>query len=216
MATQGKFRMPSRCYVTGTVLPKKFVKLQCEVKLSLKDAQFVSLSTDSWTSRCTDNFTAATAHLLDSNMQLKCYMLLTSESSESHTSENIAKFLKDVLDAHEPLWQYAIYNYNRQCGQHHQGSEGSRNDRHPVSLNKQIAKSILFLFQFSWSNINSYSLLSHWCFAHTLNLATQRAISKCTELSTLMARMRKVVGYFHKSPKAKGTHKYILICQFDG
>ena len=42
VATQGKFKMPSRRYVTETLLPDKFIKLQCEVKLSLKDDQFVS------------------------------------------------------------------------------------------------------------------------------------------------------------------------------
>ena len=99
VATQGKFKMPSRRYVTETVLPEKFVKLQCEVKFWLKDTQNVSFTTDSWTSRCTDNFTAVTAHLLGSNMQLKCFLLQTSESSESHTSENVAKFLKDLLEA---------------------------------------------------------------------------------------------------------------------
>ena len=38
VATQGKFKMLSRPYVTETVLPEKFVKLQCEVNLSLKEA----------------------------------------------------------------------------------------------------------------------------------------------------------------------------------
>ena len=72
-------------------------------------------------------------------------------------------------------------------------------------MNKQMSKAFCFCANFPGATINSYFLLSHRCFAHTLNLATQRAIYKCTELSTLMVRMRKVVGYFHKSPKAKGT-----------
>ena len=38
-------------------------------------------------------------------MQLKCYMLQTSESSESHTIENIATFLKDALEA----WNMSNY-----------------------------------------------------------------------------------------------------------
>ena len=117
---------------------------------------------------------------------------------------------------HKKLWQYTTYSYNKQCGKHHQGSKGSRNDKHPVSMNKQMPKAFCFRSSFAGATINSYSRLSHRFFAHTLKLATQSAISKCTGLSTLMARMRKVVGYFRKSSKAKGTWEEILICQFDG
>ena len=39
------------------------------------------------------------------------------------------------------------------------------------------------------------------CFAHSINLASQRAI-KLTHIDRLLGRIRRIVGYFQRSPKA--------------
>ena len=59
--------------------------------------EFITLTTDEWTSRSTKGYMAITAHFLDSQMILRSRVLETRRITASTTAENISSELKSVM-----------------------------------------------------------------------------------------------------------------------
>lgn len=57
----------------------------------------VTLTTDCWTSRNTENFLAVTVHFIDSNFEIQSLLLECTSFDESHTSKNLADALKNII-----------------------------------------------------------------------------------------------------------------------
>lgn len=66
--------------------------------MMIADTRFISLTSDSWTSRNVDNFTAMTAHFIDDKWQYGNALLQTTYSDESHTAEYLSTFFQEVVD----------------------------------------------------------------------------------------------------------------------
>ena len=60
----------------------------------LRRAQYVSLTTDFWTSLANDSYLGVTAHMVTPNWKLSSYVLQTQEVEESHTAERVAQLLE--------------------------------------------------------------------------------------------------------------------------
>ena len=61
-------------------------------------SSFVCIATDIWTSASTSSFLTVTAHFLNEDYALKCYVLVTLELTANHTGGYLATVLKDVFE----------------------------------------------------------------------------------------------------------------------
>jgi hypothetical protein len=190
-----RYTLPSRTFFSETVIPDMYKKVKARVVSDLEKATAISITTDSWTSRATESYVAVTAHFIDPDWEFKSYTLQTRQLSESHTGAHLA----DVLNG-------TITEWNLQ-----------RRGKGPA-ITTDNASNII-------NGVKEANLFPHvTCFAHTLNLATQRGL-KVPQMERLLAKVRKIVSFFHKSTTASAmlkskqtmlqipTHKLIIDVQ---
>ena len=89
------YKIPSRTHLT-TLIKKQWKDGQEALGAVLKTPDFISLTTDIWTSRSTQAFETTTAHFLSSDWELK-RVLETRLFSGSHTGVRIAEKIKASL-----------------------------------------------------------------------------------------------------------------------
>lgn len=92
-----RYDLTSRTHITNTVIPEMYQKVKDLVQQEINEANFVSLTTDGWTSRVNKSFITITAHVLNKDWELREFVLSTYEALESHTSENLANDFKESL-----------------------------------------------------------------------------------------------------------------------
>lgn len=93
------YSLPTRKTLSQSLLPKIY-RLEEKVNLKLDNAQAVCLTIDSWTSINNENFTAVTAHFVETNLsntKLESALIGCIEHSERHTSEYLREFLKRFI-----------------------------------------------------------------------------------------------------------------------
>lgn len=88
---------PDRKYISNTAIPNKFNEVKSRVMGDLKDAQCVSLTTDAWSSSTMEPFLSLTVHYITPTWNLQSFCLRTIYLPQSHTGENIAAMLRNVL-----------------------------------------------------------------------------------------------------------------------
>lgn len=81
--------LPSRTTLTRQLLPQAYECRLEEVKAEVSTAEYIALTTDTWTSRATESYIAITAHFIDNNFILQSYLLDCCKFSENHTAENL-------------------------------------------------------------------------------------------------------------------------------
>lgn len=91
------YELPSRKTISSIMIPAAYHKHVLFIKDLLKEAPSVCITTDAWTSRDTESYMATTAHYIDNNFKLKSILLKFSSLPSSHTANNLAAELKDVL-----------------------------------------------------------------------------------------------------------------------
>lgn len=92
------YTLPSRKTLSKSLLPILHNEIYDNVKNDIKkNAMYVSITTDSWTSIKNENYIAVTAHFIDEECDLKSYLLSCFKYSESHTSINLKNELLRVI-----------------------------------------------------------------------------------------------------------------------
>nr|CAI5831488.1 unnamed protein product [Callosobruchus analis] len=91
------YALPTRKTVTNSLLPALYLSELERVKNNLKIAEYVCITTDSWTSANNESFTAVTAHYLTDNLEIRSHLLKCIQSEERHTAENISTLLLQVV-----------------------------------------------------------------------------------------------------------------------
>lgn len=92
------YTLPSRKTLTKSRLSIMYNEVFDRVNNDIHaNAKYISLTTDSWTSIKNENYTAITSHFINSNCELKSYLLSCFKYSESHTSENLKNELMRVV-----------------------------------------------------------------------------------------------------------------------
>ena len=103
--------LPSRTTLTRELLPQLYDKIIDEVKANLAKAEYITLTTDGWTSRTTESYIAVTAHFISDSWEMRSCLLECFKYGESHTAEN----LKDELHRVAADWGISdLCNCNRQ------------------------------------------------------------------------------------------------------
>lgn len=88
--------LPSRKRMTNELLPAKYDEVSNRVKEQLANAEFVTITTDMWTSISTEAFIAVTAHFVTQNWQLKSMLLDCCRFEGTHTGEHIRSGISNI------------------------------------------------------------------------------------------------------------------------
>lgn len=91
------YTLPSRQFLSGTLLPAKYIEVQNRARELLKDAHSITLTTDAWTSCANDSYLALTAHFIDSSFKIKSVLLEVCSLNDHHTSANLAAEIKRII-----------------------------------------------------------------------------------------------------------------------
>jgi hypothetical protein len=171
-----RFVMPARKTVSKDIIPKLHAETFNRVKNELSKAKSVAMTTDAWTSRANQGYLAYTAHLVDRDFQPKNYCLQVENSSESHSSANLATSLSNCVTT----WT----------------TEEQRMGYLKVVAVSDNASNIQ----------TAISKLPHLCtplncFDHTLQLAINDAVKDCVQVKETIAKAKAITCHFKHSTK---------------
>ena len=91
------FNLPSRGYMTNTVMPILHKAGFDAAKGIIQNIQHISLTTDIWKSFSKISYITVTCHIIDDNLQLHKFLLDTREIKKRHTSIHLYEHIKEVL-----------------------------------------------------------------------------------------------------------------------
>ncbi|XP_054623684.1 E3 SUMO-protein ligase ZBED1-like [Dunckerocampus dactyliophorus] len=167
-----KYTIPPRTYFTSTVVPNLYKETKTVVVQTLKEAESIAITTDSWTLRGTQNYITITAHTINNAWEMKSVVLQTDSLFESHTGAN----LSEVLQAAVTDWELERTNRS-------------------IAIVTDDARNME-------AAVREAGLEPHIkCFAHTINLATQAGLG-VPRVTRLLGRVRRVAAFFHRSSTA--------------
>ncbi len=92
-----RYQLPSRNYFSHVAIPQMYDTCVKTVSSELCQVDFYASTTDLWSSRTTEPYMSYTVHFLTQDFELRTRCLGVVYFPESHTSENIAHGLRDVL-----------------------------------------------------------------------------------------------------------------------
>ena len=93
-----KYTPPSRRTIMRDHLPSLYETKKGELKQKLEKVDYLSLTTDLWTSRETMGYITVTCHFITEEWVLQSAVLETAHVVEAHTSVNLASILKQITD----------------------------------------------------------------------------------------------------------------------
>ncbi|XP_059916026.1 E3 SUMO-protein ligase ZBED1-like [Gadus macrocephalus] len=167
-----RYDIPSRTHFSDNIVPGLYEQEKKKVVDELAVAPSVALTTDGWTSRGTVSYVTITAHFITADWEMRSPVLQTRPLYESHTGSHLAQVLTQAVEA----WKIKSPTTNIPVT-----TDNAKNQINAVNeagLGPQIG-----------------------CFAHVVNLASQKGIS-VNRMDRLLGRIRKVVSYFHRSTTA--------------
>ena len=98
---KGRYNLPSRSYMVHNVISPMFHETKENIKNKLKNIKYIALTTDAWTSIAQKSFITVTAHFMDEDCKLVCYVLDTTEIKKRHTAENLLAHIQKVLSDYD-------------------------------------------------------------------------------------------------------------------
>ena len=90
---------PDRKAITNRYLPDLYVQQKERISKEMAQASYFAVTTDGWTSRANEWYLSHTDHYIDKEWILQNHLLETRHCPQSHTGENLATKLEDMLNA---------------------------------------------------------------------------------------------------------------------
>lgn len=146
------YEVPHRTHFSRDLLLPLYNESVQKLIVILKDAHYITLTTDTWTSAATESFIAVTAHFINKNWEMVSYLLDCSVINESHTAENLRESVIQIVK------KYNIQSKVR-------------------AIVTDNAKNMLSAFQMEKTNWYHWP-----CTAHTINLIVQNGIKAVTDI----------------------------------
>ncbi|XP_036345286.1 zinc finger BED domain-containing protein 1-like [Rhagoletis pomonella] len=162
------YSLPSRKMLAEKLLPQQYDVSKAALIEMLQQVDFVAGTTDLWTSDSNKNYLTLTIHFIYQG-QAESRVLATKEMTESHTSENIASLLRQVLEEEWKIFDKVV------CITTDNASN--------------MKKAVIEILQ----------KRHHSCVAHTLNLTVSDCMKDNEQLSLLTGKCREIVTYFKRS-----------------
>lgn len=97
-----RYQPVSRKFMAKTVIPLLYKHVEHDLKGIIAASDAYSFTADSWTSCNNDNYLTVTVHLLDKSWNLSSFILNTQAIDSTHTSENLARQIKEILTSWLP------------------------------------------------------------------------------------------------------------------
>jgi len=174
-ALDPSYVIPTRHFLSKELLVTKYQQTVDSVRRLLSTAEAVSLTTDSWTSICTENYIAVTAHYITEDFHLGSCLLECIRYTDRHTADNLCNELRRVIGDWELQTKL-------------------------VAIVTDNAANITAAVRQLQQSDSSFRLVKHLpCFAHTLNLVVQQAVQSINDIKT---KVKNIVAYFHQSTVA--------------
>lgn len=164
--------MPTRLHFNRRVIPDLYSDVKNDVVAAINGADSIALTTDGWTSRATESYVTIMAHIMAPNWEMTSFVLQTRPLYESHTGINI----REVLRSASEDW-------------------GLERPTHLTVVLTDNARNMDIAVRDSGFGPHIK------CFAHTLNLATQKAL-QVPRVSRILGRVRRIASFFHRSSTA--------------
>lgn len=96
-----RYTVPDRRHFAEKAIPALFNEVKSQVKAELKEVDFVSCTTDGWSSCTTQPYLSLTVHFISPSWSMKTYCLRTIYMPTCHTGENVANMLKSILKEYD-------------------------------------------------------------------------------------------------------------------
>ena len=189
-----RYQVPHRKTFMDRELPRLYEKTKTEVVAITHSCDSFALTTDCWSSRANQSYIGVTLHTITNDWELKSVTLENHELSESHTSENLAAALKDIL----AKWYL----------------DESKLSCTTIDNAANIQKAVVDLLK--WNGLG--------CFGHTINLCVkaglkqcevQTAISRCSRLVTYFRKSPHATSILTKKQEALYMKKHKLLQDID-
>ena len=162
--------------ITRDLIPKLHSTCKSQLAKSLSKAAFCAFTTDLWTSRATQGFLTVTIHYIEVEGEV----------------EGVCCSKSSVLET--------------VCLRTDHTGENIAAELQRVATAWNLQDKVVCGVTDSASNMNLALKITKWshlpCFAHTLNLIVQGAFAADDQLSSLQAKCKHIVSYFHRSVKA--------------
>ena len=94
-----RYKLPSRRYFSETLIPSVYDKLKLLVAELVQAQQYVSCTTDIWSSPVHDSLLSLTAHFITKEFERKQVCLQAVKFNDSHTGSNIASMINSCIQA---------------------------------------------------------------------------------------------------------------------
>jgi hypothetical protein len=93
-----RYSLPSRKYFSDTEIPRLYNELkESVVKPAIQMAEYVTATTDLWTSSAKHPYLSFTVHFITNDWDMRSYCLDTVPLFEDHTGQNLAEAVQDIL-----------------------------------------------------------------------------------------------------------------------
>ncbi|KAL4123342.1 hypothetical protein QTP88_015539 [Uroleucon formosanum] len=173
------YKIPSRTTITN-LIKTKYEVLSGLVKTKLSQIEFLTITTDIWTDTVnTKSYLGMTVHFLNiSNVALDSVTIGVLELSASHTANNISIWFEQLIE------EWGI----------------KKNQVFTVVTDN--GANILSAVKKTFSQEKHLP-----CFAHTLNLVSERALENLSDVQVLIHKIKSVVTYFKHSVAASDDLK---------
>ncbi|XP_047144447.1 zinc finger BED domain-containing protein 4-like [Hydra vulgaris] len=94
-----RYTIPSRKYFSTIEIPNIYQKVLSKIRFLAEKADYVSITTDMWSSTANVDYMSLTAHFLTEDMkQIHICLDVVTFPYESHTADNLVKFINESLE----------------------------------------------------------------------------------------------------------------------
>ena len=94
-----RYNLPSCRYFAEVIIPDMYQQIKERIVEFLKQQDFLSCTTDLWSSVAQDSMLSLTTHCICLDFSRKSFVLQSREFNDSHTGENIANLIASCLQS---------------------------------------------------------------------------------------------------------------------
>ena len=170
------YKDPGRTYLTSQ-LRLLYDAKRAKVGESFRDATFISLTMDCWSSRAQQGFMTVTAHFVDDTWTYQAVVLDTSPVITVDDDGNV------VASRHKMRLPASWRELHRNGVLH---PKWRRSFTTTLQMSRQ-------------SDYDAVGAIDMGCATHTLQLAVNRGLDECRQITTMIAGASRLVGHFRHS-----------------